>query len=145
MISLSSPLHIGIYDNNRLINSYTTKEQTSEALPLLFQEILAHYHCKRLFFAKGPGSFMAIKISYIFLRTLSIALEIPLYACDGFAFNDNRPIRAMRTLYFSKDASGSIQTQHFLEEIEQIFALPDLLDETFFSDDTAPLYILPAV
>ena len=145
MISLSSPLHVGIYDNNRLINSYTTKEQTSEALPLLFQEILAQYQCRKLFFAKGPGSFMAIKISYVFLRTLSIALEIPLYACDGFAFNDNRPIRAMRTLYFNKDALGSIQTKHFAQEVEQIFALPHVLDETLFSDDTAPLYILPAV
>ncbi len=145
MISLSSPLHVGIYDNNRLINSYTTNEQTSEALPVLFQEIVAQYQCRKLFFAKGPGSFMAIKISYVFLRTLSIALDIPLFACDGFVFNNHRPIRAMRTLYFIKDASGNIQTQHFAQEIEQIFTLPNVLDETLFSDDTTPLYILPAV
>ena len=103
MISLSSPLQVGIYDNNNLIKQYETKEQTSEALPTLFQEILENFTCKRLFFAKGPGSFMAIKISYVFLKTLSISLGDPLYACDGFMFNANRPIRAMRNLYFMKE------------------------------------------
>jgi hypothetical protein len=145
VISLSSPLLIGIYENHHLIHFYETKEQTSEALPQLFQTILAQYYCRKLFFAKGPGSFMAIKISYVFLRTLSIALKIPLFACDGFVFNDNRPIRAMRTLYFLKDVSGNIETQHFTEEVEQIFTLPKVLNEAIFSDDTTPLYILPAV
>ncbi|MDD3342168.1 MAG: hypothetical protein PHR87_01165 [Sulfurospirillaceae bacterium] len=88
---------------------------------------------------------MSIKISYVFLRTLSIALNVPLYACEGFVFNDNRPIRAMRSLYFVKDALGAISTEHFSHEVEQNFTLPNILDEMLFSDDTAPLYILPAV
>lgn len=144
MISLSSPLHVGIYDNNHLIKQYETKEQTSEVLPLLFQEILESFTCKRLFFAKGPGSFMAIKISYVFLKTLSISLGVPLYACDGFTFNDNRPIRALRNLYFIKN-DGTITTQRFDEEIEQIFHLPNHLYETKFDNNTDPLYMLPAV
>lgn len=144
MISLSSPLQVGIYNNNHLIKQYETKEQTSEALPTLFQEILENFTCKRLFFAKGPGSFMAIKISYVFLKTLSISLGAPLYACDGFMFNANRPIRAMRNLYFMKE-NGRIVTQRLDEEIEQIFELPHYLDATKFDENTDPLYMLPAV
>lgn len=144
MISLSSPLHVGIYNNNHLIKQYETKEQTSEVLPTLFKEILESFTCKRLFFAKGPGSFMAIKISYVFLKTLSISLNAPLYACDGFAFNANRPIRAMRNLYFIKE-NEQIITQRFDEEIEQVFHLPDYLDATKFDENTDPLYMLPAV
>ena len=144
MISLSSPLHVGIYDNNHLIKHYETKEQTSEVLPTLFKEILESFTCKRLFFAKGPGSFMAIKISYVFLKTLSISLGAPLYACDGFTFNANRPIRAMRNLYFIKE-NEHIITQRFDEEIEQVFHLPNYLDETKFDKNTDPLYMLPAV
>lgn len=144
MISLSSPLHVGIYQNNHLIQEYETKEHTSEALPLLFEEILLKYDCMRLFFARGPGSFMAIKITYVFLRTLSISLEIPLYACDGFVFNHNRPIRAMRNLYFTKNEE--VITATVLEEIiEQEFSLPTYLDEKLFGDIIDPLYMLPAV
>ncbi len=87
---------------------------------------------------------MAIKITYIFLKTLSISLNIPLFACDGFRFNEGRPIRAMRNLYFIK-TEGLISTKRFNDDIEQKFMLPDVLNEAFFSDDVEPLYMLPAV
>ena len=119
-------------------------EQTSEALPLLFQEILNEYTPKGLFFARGPGSFMAIKITYIFLKTLSIALHIPLRACDGFRFNEGRPIRAMRNLYFIKRGE-TISTERFDDPVDQIFDLPHTLNETYFSENVEPLYMLPAV
>ncbi|MBP9566423.1 MAG: hypothetical protein KBE02_03995 [Sulfurospirillum sp.] len=144
VITLTSPLHVGIYENNQLIKTFETVEQTSEALPLLFQKILKEYCPVRIFFARGPGSFMAIKITYIFLKTLSISLNIPLFACDGFRFNEGRPIRAMRNLYFIK-TEGLISTKRFNDDIEQKFMLPDVLNEAFFSDDVEPLYMLPAV
>lgn len=87
---------------------------------------------------------MAIKITYIFLRTLSIALRIPLLACDGFVFNGKKPIRAMRNLYFVKEAE-EITTIRLEESVEQHFALPHTLDETSFTHDIEPLYMLPAV
>lgn len=144
MISLSSPLHVGIYQNNCLIEKYESLEQTSEILPILLKEILQKYHCQRLFFAKGPGSFMAIKITYIFLKTLSISLGIPLYASDGFAFNDTRPIKAMRNLYFIKE-QGQIVTTVLSGDREQVFCLPKYLDDVAFDENTDPLYVLPAV
>jgi len=87
---------------------------------------------------------MAIKITYIFLKTLSITLGIPLFACDGFAFNEGRAIRAMRNLYFIKEAEA-ITTMRFESPIEQHFSLPNVLDETLFNDEIEPLYMLPAV
>lgn len=119
-------------------------DQTSEVLPLLFETILKEYHLVRLFFARGPGSFMAIKITYIFLKTLSITLNIPLLACDGFAFNERRAIRAMRNLYFIKEAEA-ITTVRLESPVEQHFTLPKVLDETLFTNEIEPLYMLPAV
>jgi tRNA A37 threonylcarbamoyladenosine modification protein TsaB len=146
VISLTSPLRIGIYQKNRLIESFQSGEKTSEVLPELMDHILQKYRPVRLFFARGPGSFMAIKITYLFLRTLSITLDLPLLATDGFAFNQNAPIKATGSLYFSKE-NGKITTRKIDTEKEKIhtFALPEMLDETIFSDETEPLYILPAV
>lgn len=135
---------MGIYENNQLIHAYETTDQTSEALPLLFEGILKEYQPIRLFFARGPGSFMAIKITYIFLKTLSIVLGIPLLASDGFAFNEGRAIRAMRNLYFIKEEQA-ITTVRLEEPVEQHFTLPKRLKEDLFSDEIEPLYMLPAV
>jgi hypothetical protein len=144
VVSLASPLHVGIYEDHRLIHHETSHEQTSEVLPLLFEALLERYEPKRLFFARGPGSFMSIKISYIFLKTLSIALGVPLFASDGFTFNEGRPIKAMRNLYFVKDKEA-IHTQTFDTPQMQEFTLPKVLNEALFSTENEPLYMLPAV
>ena len=144
MIALSSPLHVGIYEDQKCIEKFQTEMQTSEGLPLLFQAILARYTPRRLFFAKGPGSFMSIKIAYIFLKKLSIVHRIPLLASDGFVFNQGRPIKAMRQLYFVKNEQG-IQTTLFDTPQEQCFALPLMLEESLFDENSEPLYMLPAV
>ncbi len=113
-------------------------------LPSLFKEIQDSFTCQRVFFAKGPGSFMAIKITYIFLRTLEIAKGIELFASDGFYFNNNKPIRAMRKMYFVKK-DDKIETQFFDEEVQSEFSLPKTIKLEDFSKDIEPLYILPAV
>ncbi len=135
---------MGIYENNQLTKEYITKEHTSEVLPRIFEEILKSFTCKRVFFAKGPGSFMAIKITYIFLRTLSITKNIELFASDGFNFNNNSPIKAMRKMYFVKK-DGKIDTQFFEEEQTCEFVLPKTIEIENFNTDIEPLYILPAV
>ncbi|WP_442764444.1 hypothetical protein [Sulfurospirillum cavolei] len=127
-----------------MIQTYESNEQTSDALPALFDVVLKNYAPKRLFFARGPGSFMAIKISYIFLKTMSIGLQIPLLACDGFALNGSAPIRAMRNLYFIKE-NNTISTVRLDEPVTQPFTLPTLLDVSLFGEETEPLYMLPAV
>ena len=146
VISLTAPLLIGIYHDGVLTERYSSSERTSEVLPQLMRTVLHTHTPDRLLYARGPGSFMAIKISYLFLRTLSIALKIPLLAADGFAFNNMSPIKATGSLYFSKE-NGKITTRKIDTEKEKImpFALPQRLDETVFSEENEPLYILPAV
>ena len=146
VISLTSPLLIGVYQNDILIDTYESHEKTSEILPSIMENILNRYEIRKLYFARGPGSFMAIKITYIFLKTISITLEVPLLATDGFAFNQNSPIKAVGSLYFCKE-NGMITTQKVDDPQEKIkfFTLPKVLDKKIFTSETEPLYILPAV
>lgn len=87
---------------------------------------------------------MAIKIGYIFLRTLAITKDIELFACDGFSFNENSPIKALRKSYFVKK-DGKIETQFFEDEPKSKFTLPKTIELRNFTKDIEPLYILPAV
>ncbi len=89
---------------------------------------------------------MAIKISYIFLKTLSIVKDIPLFAADAFVFNGETPIKAVGKLYFVKE-NGIIRTKKLDLNNKELspLNLPLILDKTLFSKETEPLYILPAV
>ncbi len=144
VISLTAPLKVGIYIDDRLIKEYISQEQTSEVLPKIFNEIFLNYNCKKIFFANGPGSFMAIKVTFIFLRTLSITKNIELLAVDGFYFNENSPIKAMRDRYFAKEGD-KIVIRSFKDTELKEFKLPKKLKEKDFSSKIEPLYILPAV
>ncbi|MDX1809807.1 MAG: hypothetical protein R3331_09730 [Sulfurospirillaceae bacterium] len=144
MIALSSPLLIGIYQNDRLIEKYEEFGKTSDMLPILFSKILDNYDIKNIFFANGPGSFMAIKVAYIFLKTLSTSLNINIFAADGFCFNNNSPIKAMKKVYFIKE-DKEIITSVIDDEIDNKLELPEVLKKDLFSTNCDPLYVLPAV
>jgi len=144
LIALTSPIQIGIYENNQLIETIKSQEKSSDVLPLLYKEILEKYHVEKLLYANGPGSFMAIKVAYIFLKSLSILKKIPLYATDAFSFNENRPIKAIGKLYFVK-LSLKISTQKLQTVQDMEFKLPSLLEMKEFSSNTAPLYHIGAV
>lgn len=87
---------------------------------------------------------MAIKISYVFCKTLSIAKDIKLFASDGFAFSKSGYIKAHRNTYFIKK-NGTISTIQQKDIIQSDFFLPNYLDYKLFSDKIKPNYILPAV
>lgn len=144
LVALSSPIQIGIYEDNRLIDTIVSTEKSSDVLPKIFDKLLNNYSVQKLFYANGPGSFMAIKVAYIFLKSISILKNIPLYATDAFKFNENQPIKAIGKLCFVKIRS-EIKTQK-LETVPQAnFRLPDLLDYNEFSKITTPLYCIGAV
>jgi len=144
LIALSSPIQIGIYEDAKLMDTIVSEEKSSDVLPLLFQEIFDKYEVKKLFYANGPGSFMAIKIAYIFLKSLSVLKNIPLYATDAFKFNKNRPIKAIGKLYFV-NISSQIITQKLETAQESLFSLPNTLNYSEFSDNATPLYMIGAV
>ncbi|MBA1437523.1 MAG: hypothetical protein FAF05_00810 [Epsilonproteobacteria bacterium] len=143
-ITLSTPLLIGIYEDGKLIQNITSDAKSSDAMPLIFEEILQKYELKALYYVNGPGSFMAIKVAYIFLRSLSILKDVPLFARDAFYFNENQPIKAIGKLFFVR-INQEIKTQKLETVPTSGFKLPDVLDYAAFHQDTAPLYMIGAV
>jgi tRNA A37 threonylcarbamoyladenosine modification protein TsaB len=144
LIALTSPIKIGIYENQQLIETIENGGRSSDVLPSIFEDLLKRYNIQKLFYANGPGSFMAIKVAYIFLKSMSILKNIPLFATDAFYFNKNQPIKAIGKLHFVKVAS-EIKTQNLETVPEVIFSLPDVLDYKEFSKNTTPLYKIGAV
>jgi len=144
LIALSSPISVGIYENQELIETIESDKRSSDILAPIFKELFEKYTIKGLFYANGPGSFMAIKVAYIFLKSLSVLRDIPLYARDAFYFNGNEPIKAIGKLCFVKIAS-EIKTQKLQKVPELKFRLPHRLEYSEFSTDAAPLYKIGAV
>ncbi len=144
LITLVSPIQIGIYEDNQLIETIESEKKSSDILPLLFDDLQKKYQPQRLLYANGPGSFMAIKVAYVFLKSYSILKKIPLLATDAFYFNNNAPIKAVGKLYFVK-VSSEIRTQKLESVPESIFVLPSVLDDDEFSSNTEPLYMIGAV
>ena len=144
VIELSSPILVGVYQEGVLLKTLSSAELSSEALPLLFKEILASYAVDSIVYTRGPGSFMAIKVAYIFLQTLSIVIGCKLYATNAFTFNQNKPIKAFGQLYFVH-SNGTITTKKFEEPPVSSFELPNKINLSDYSEEIAPLYILPAV
>jgi len=144
VIAVETPLIIGLYKDKKLFEKISIDGQTSEVLPIEFQKILEKYRVKRILFANGPGSFMAIKIGYIFLKTLSLTKDIELFGVDAFYFNSNAPIRAINSMCFVK-RDDEIK----IEKVENFkpspFYLPDSFEVEKYSKNVEPLYILPAI
>jgi len=145
VVALRTPIKVGIYRHGELIETLRSPQKTSEALPQIFQKIMQNYRIRRVFFPRGPGSFMAIKLVYIFLKTLQIASGIELYGCDAFVFNQGRPIKAVGNLYFVKE-NGKIVTKKMDETEEGEFELPQKIAQLPCSkEQISPLYVLPAL
>jgi tRNA A37 threonylcarbamoyladenosine modification protein TsaB len=144
IVSISSPLLIGVYEDGKLIECLENSGKTSDVLLSILMELNSKYNYTRVVYTSGPGSYMAIKLTYITLRTLEILEEISFDACEAFELNNKNPIKAMGKLYFIKE-NNTIITKKFDEALEQRFELPSMLSEVTILDDNKPLYILPAV
>lgn len=145
VFSTSKPLKIGVYDKQRFLESFQMEGQLSDCLLLLFSKVCDKYpNIKTLFFINGPGSFMALKLVYIFAKTLAITRNIEILAASGFDFNGNSPIKAYGKSYFVRK-NNQIFLENFeepREEAEYIF--PQILSKGHFSQSIKPLYLLPA-
>ncbi len=144
-LSISNPILVGVYKNKKLIMAYKDDGKTSDVLPLIFEKILKEHDISGLYFVNEPGSYMSIKVSYVFLKSLSIVKDIKLQAALGFHFNENSPIKALGKKYFFYE-NDEIKID-FLNENQIIkeFELPEVLDDKIFSVDSLPKYNLPAV
>jgi len=141
-VVISNPLLIGVYENGKLIEKIQTQGMTSDVLPSVFDTLLQKYEINSIIYSKGPGSYMSIKLAFVFFKTLEIVKNIKLLAADGFYFNKNRPIKAVGNSYFVKK-EGIITLKK--DEKEGEFYLPEKLKLEDFDEDNEPLYILKAV
>ncbi|MBP7225578.1 MAG: hypothetical protein KBA17_03505 [Aliarcobacter sp.] len=144
-ITISNPLLVGIYENKKLIKEYKLDGKTSDLLPSLFSKLLEEYDIKTITYVNSPGSFMAIKVAYIFLKTICIVKNIELRAIDGFEFNENSPIKALGKKYFLKE-NNEIKVDFLKKDsIIRDFKLPMCIEKYNFNEETLPIYNLPAV
>ena len=146
VISVTNPILIGIYKDNILINSISQEGKTSDILPIIFDSLISKYNITSITYINGPGSFMAIKVSYIFLKTLCIVNDFKLFASSGFHYNKNSPIKALGKKYFFNTQDAKI-TLDFLNDNTVLypFELPKMLDNNWLTENNEPNYNLPAV
>jgi len=142
--SIAVPLQLGLYRENKKIAALEIEGQTSEVLLDAVEKWLSTYAVKHCIYVNGPGSYMAIKLTYIMLRTIEMIQKIPFDGVSAFALNGGKPIKATGNLYFTK-GKETIMTQKFDEKVKQEFWLPDDLSAFSLDEENKPHYILPAV
>jgi len=144
VIALGSPVLVGIYKDGELVEEIKSDGMSSDVLAEIFDSLLKKYSFSHLIYAKGPGSFMGIKVTYLFLKTLSITKKIPLLATDAFFFNQNSPIKAVGKLYFVKNRT-TIELEPLVSPEIIAFELPKNIDLEKFDADNLPYYGIDAV
>jgi hypothetical protein len=135
---------LGVYEEGRLIDTITSDLKASEILLPLIKESLDKYDISRIIYTRGPGSYMAIKLTYIMLKTIEIVQGIQCVGCSGFALNGGEPIKAIGNLYFIKEKE-TIITKKFEQAINVKFTLPQSIQDLELDEESTPEYILPAV
>ncbi len=135
---------LGVYEEGKLIQAISSDKKTSEILLPLIRECIDKYDISTIIYTRGPGSYMAIKLTYIMLKTIEIIRGIKCVGCSGFALNGGEPIKAMGNLYFIKEKE-TIITKKFEQPVNVKFTLPQSIHDLELDEESTPDYILPAV
>jgi hypothetical protein len=133
-----------VYKDEVLVKSITSEQKTSEILLPIIMKCFESYDICKIIYTRGPGSYMAIKLTYIILKTIEITRGIPCYGCSAFVLNDNHPIKAIGNLYFIKEKE-TIITKKYEQPVSANFALPKSIQDLEIDEESTPEYILPAV
>ena len=144
IIPISTPFLVGLYKDNVLIDTFSSTLKTSEILLPILLEYIEKYPIAKIIYTRGPGSYMAIKLTYITLQTIEITRGITCVGCSGFELNGNQPIKAIGNLYFIKEKE-TIITKKYEEQITMTFALPQSIHDLIIDEESTPDYSLPAV
>jgi len=135
---------LGVYEESELIETISSDLKTSEILFPLIRECLDKYDISTIIYTRGPGSYMAIKLTYIMLKTIEIMRGIKCVGCSGFALNGGEPIKALGNLYFIKEKE-TIITKKYEQPVNVKFTLPQSIQDLELDEESTPDYILPAV
>jgi len=133
-----------VYEDDKLVESISRDEKTSEILLPLITEYLERYNISKIIYTRGPGSYMAIKLTYVILKTIEITRGIVCMGCSGFALNSGQPIKAIGNLYFIKEKE-TIITKKYEQPVNANFALPQSIHDLEIDEESTPEYNLPAV
>ena len=144
IISISSPLLLGVYEDGMLIETVSSEKKTSEILLPLLSRCMDEYDISNIIYTRGPGSYMAIKLTYIMLKTIEITRGIPCIGCSGFTLNGGEPIKAVGNLYFIKEKE-TIITKKYEQPVNVKFTLPQSIHDLELDEESTPEYVLPAV
>lgn len=144
IVCIASPLLVGVYKDGVLVETISSEQQTSQVLLPIIDRCMQTYNISHIVYTRGPGSYMAIKLTYVMLKTIEIIKDIKCSGCSGFELNHQEPIKAVGNLYFIKEKE-TIITKKFEQPILSHFALPQYIQEIVLDEEAAPDYILPAV
>lgn len=143
IVCVANPLLIGVYFENKLIESIIQDGKISDILIGIYKDIKSRYEVKSITYTNSPGSFLSIKLTYLFLKTIELLQKISIKSVDGFYFNENNPIKGVFSKQFIKK-NGKIraitQKGNF---IYKDFKLPTHIDIEKFSKNVEPIYIIP--
>lgn len=141
---IASPLLLGVYKDGVLIETISSEKQTSQVLLPIVNRCLETYNISHIIYTRGPGSYMAIKLTYIILKTIEIIRGIKCSGCSGFELNRQEPIKAVGNLYFIKEKE-TIITKKFEQPVLSQFVLPQYIQDIVLDEESVPEYVLPAV
>ena len=144
VLATTTPLRIGVYRKGMLIDERSSERKTSEMLLPLLEELMEAYDVKQIIYTRSPGSYMAIKLTYLTLKTIEIVRGIPCLGCSTFALNGGKPVKAIGNLYFIKEKE-TIITKKFEEPADTSFVLPHSIQDLEVDEESTPAYLLPAV
>jgi len=144
VISISSPLLVGLYEDDILIKIMKSDQKTSEVLLPLMMRCIDKYDISAIIYTRGPGSYMATKLTYIMLKTIEITRGIKCLGCSGFSLNEGQPIKAIGNLYFIKEKE-TIITKKYIQRLNVKFRLPQSIHNLELDRESTPEYLLPAV
>ena len=122
----------------------SSEKKTSEILLPLLNNSMDEYNISNIIYTRGPGSYMAIKLTYIMLKTIEIIRGIPCTGCSGFSLNGGQPIKAVGNLYFIKEKE-TIITKKYEQPVNVKFTLPQSIHDLELDEESTPEYVLPAV
>jgi hypothetical protein len=135
---------VGVYEDGYLIQTFTSNKKTSEVLLPIIMECIQTYDISKMIYTRGPGSYMAIKLTYIMLKTIEMTRGIECLGCSGFTLNGGEPIKAIGNLYFIKEKE-TIMTKKFEHAVHAKLVLPQSIHDLDIDEESTPEYILPAV
>ena len=144
IIPIANPILIGLYRDDTLIETISSEKKTSQILLPILMEFLDKYDISSIIYTRGPGSYMAIKLTYIMLKTIEITRGIEVVGCSAFELNEANPIKAIGNTYFIKEKE-TIITKKYEQPIDVNFVLTKRIDNLILDKESEPLYIIPAV